>query len=618
MHSNLLKILNPEQQKAVIQTEGPVIVLAGAGSGKTRVLTFRVLYLILEKNISPDRILMVTFTNKAAMEMKERIQKFFTEYHLPVKSSAQPLISTFHSFCARVMRKDGHLVGLSNRFTIYDSQDQLDAVKDAMSRLTLSVKDYKPYSVLATISQAKNELIDPEQYALFARGQFQTAVAKVYPLYQKILKENDAVDFDDLISLTVTLLKKNPDIREKYQEQFRYVLIDEYQDTNRAQYALTKLLAQKYNNVCVVGDFSQSIYSWRGADYRNLMKFKEDFPDTETFSLSQNYRSTQKILDGATSVISRNTSHPILSLWTENSAGEEIEIYEANNEQDEADFIIKTIYSLGVSKLDNIAVLYRTNAQSRVIEEAFLHHGIPYVLIGGTRFYERKEVKDVLSYLRVLGNPKDMVAYKRLEKIGKGRLNKFLEFQHSAGNPVENETIELLDTILRVTNYLELYDEQDEQDRMRLENIKELRSVALAFPKLTEFLENVSLVENEYYADKQTDGEKKNNAVTLMTMHAAKGLEFPMVFIIGLEEGLFPHSRSLMNKDELEEERRLCYVGMTRAKEKLYLTYARRRMFYGQKSSNTVSRFIFELPEHVINKNFQYNKKKEEGKMDFF
>lgn len=617
MENNLLKQLNPEQQKAVLHTDGPTIILAGAGSGKTRVLTHKVIYLILEKKVSPDQILMVTFTNKAANEMKERVHTYLSE--IPGSyAGVQPFISTFHSLCAKLLRREAKHLGLSHHFTIYDDQDQLDAVKESMGKLYISVKDFKPNGVLATISQAKNELISPEQYAVFARGTFQQAVAKIYPYYQKLLQENDAVDFDDLIMHTVTLFKTNPHVLEKYQNQFQYILIDEYQDTNRAQYVLTKLLAQKNNNVCVVGDFSQSIYSWRGADYRNLMRFKEDFPNAKTFSLSQNYRSTQKILDGASSVIAKNKSHPVLQLWTENPDGEEIEIYEAMNEQDEADFIIRTIFSIGMSKLDRIAVLYRTNAQSRVVEEAFLHNSIPYVLIGGTRFYERKEIKDVLSYLRVIGNPKDAISYKRLEKIGKGRLQKFLTYKEQLQALQTLATIDLLDNILRATNYLDLYDENDEQDRMRLENIKELRSVALAFPNITEFLENVALVESEYYADKQLEKDRqKKNAVTLMTMHAAKGLEFPVVFMIGMEEGLFPHSRSLMNRDELEEERRLCYVGMTRAKQKLFLTFARRRIFFGQRTSNTVSRFVFELPEHVIASNFQYNKKRE-GTIDYF
>jgi len=441
-------------------------------------------------------------------------------------------------------------------------------------------------------------------------------VAKIYPIYQKFLKENDALDFDDLILQTVKLFRQNPGILEKYQNRFEYVLIDEYQDTNRAQYVLTKLLAGKSHNVCVVGDFSQSIYSWRGADYRNLIKFKNDFLNTQTFSLSQNYRSTQKILDAASAVIAKNTSHPVLKLWTENSSGDPLELYEATSETDEADFIVRTLISLGISKLSDVAVLYRTNAQSRVVEEAFLHHGIPYLLIGGTRFYERKEVKDVLSYLRHTANRNETISLKRLEKIGKGRLQKFFEFLEHHPDVENTPTIEILDSVIEATAYLELYDEHDEEDRARLENIKELRSVAISFPDITEFLENVALVEQEY-----TSGPKEKtmkNAVTLMTLHAAKGLEFPVVFMIGMEEGLFPHARALMDKQELEEERRLCYVGMTRAKEKLFLTHARRRLFFGQRATNTISRFLIELPEEVIKHNVHRSILTGDNSSDYF
>jgi DNA helicase II / ATP-dependent DNA helicase PcrA len=597
----LLKDLNPDQQQAVLQTEGPTIILAGAGSGKTRVLTYKVLYLMTEKKVEPESILMITFTNKAANEMKERINKMFANSNSVL--AGRPWIATFHSMCAKILRIDGKYIGYSSKFVIFDSQDQLDVLKEAMRRLDVSVKDFKPSSVLATISQAKNELITASEYLNYARGYFQETVSKIYPMYQAILKENDALDFDDLILQTIKLFQENEQVLKKYQMRFEYILVDEYQDTNRAQYILTKLLTGKWKNICVVGDFSQSIYSWRGADYRNLMRFKDDFPSTITFSLSQNYRSTQKILDGASTVIAKNTSHPVLKLWTENPEGSEIEIYEAESEQDEADYIIQSIISNRIENLSDVAVLYRTNAQSRVIEEAFLHHGIPYVLIGGTRFYARKEVKDVLSYLRIQANPKDMVSYKRAEKLGKGRLQRFLEYQSTLKNNEDATTIEILDGTIRATGYLELYDEKIEEDRMRLENIKELRSVAINFPDLTDFLENVSLVEQEYNSEKQIDGEKKN-AITLMTLHAAKGLEFPVVYMIGMEEGLFPHSRSLMDKSELEEERRLCYVGMTRAKEKLHLTYARRRLFFGQRTANTVSRFVLELPEHVISQNF--------------
>ncbi len=615
MNSNFLKDLNPEQQKAVLQTDGPIIILAGAGSGKTRVLTYKVLYLIKEKNIDSFNILMVTFTNKAANEMKERVQKFMSnDQRLKTNS---PIIATFHSLCAKILRIEGKYIGLSSKFAIYDTQDSLDGIKEAMRLLDISTKDYKPSSILASISQAKNELLTENEYPNYARGNFQEKVAKVYIAYQKILAENQALDFDDLLIKTIYLFDKNPQILEKYQNRFRYILIDEYQDTNRAQYVLTRLLAKKFNNICVVGDFSQSIYSWRGADFTNLNKFKDDFKNTKTFSLSQNYRSTQKILDAASSVISKNTTHPVLKLWTKNPLGEEIEIFEAQNEQQEIEFIVNKIVEMKL-RFSDAAILYRTNAQSRVLEEVFLHHSIPYVLIGGTRFYERKEIKDVLSYLRILDNKKDKVSLKRIEKIGKRKMEKFLELQKSLENIENLATIDILDKIIKKTDYLELYDEEDEEDRERLENIKELRSVALNFPNLTNFLENVSLVEQEYTPDPSASqrspngdsGQAKKDAVTLMTLHAAKGLEFPYVFMIGMEEGLFPHSRSLMEKNELEEERRLCYVGMTRARIKLFLTHARRRIFFGQKTSNIISRFILELPEEVLEKNM-YKPKEE-------
>ncbi len=591
MNRGFLNDLNPEQQKAVAQSEGSMVILAGAGSGKTRVITYKILHLI-HQGINPLNILACTFTNKAALEMKERVQKFMTG----VKS---PLISTFHSLCAKILRIDGKHIGIFENFAIYDDQDQIAAIKEAMTRLNLSIKDFKPYSVLSAISQAKNELIGELEYPNYARGYFQEAVAQIYPMYQNVLKENHALDFDDLLIKTIQLLKNNPEVLEKYQNRFHYILIDEYQDTNHAQYILTKMLSQKWKNICVVGDFSQSIYSWRGADFRNLTKFKQDFQNTKTFSLSQNYRSTQKILDGATSVIQNNTTHPILSLWTENPKGDEITIYESRNEQDEAEYIADKIQNLSYS---DIAVLYRTNAQSRVIEEVFLHRGIPYMLIGGTRFYERKEIKDILAYLRIIANPKDKISRQRVEKLGKGRFVKFQTFQDKLTEKNTLATLQLLDQVVQATDYLSLYDEKDEEDRQRLENIKELRSVAIEFPNLIQFLENVSLVEQEYLPDKPANNDKKD-AVTLMTIHAAKGLEFPVVFMIGMEEGLFPHSRSVMDKNELEEERRLCYVGMTRAKEKLFFTYARRRLFFGQRSSNTISRFILELPENVINQN---------------
>lgn len=608
MHKDFLKGLNKEQQKAVLNTEGPMIILAGAGSGKTRVLTHKVIHLITEKNIYSQNILMVTFTNKAANEMKERINKL-------INNSKLPLIATFHSLCTKILRIEGQNFGLSSEFIIYDTQDQTDGIKQAMKILNLSIKEYKPSSILATISQAKNELITDKEYLNFAQGRFQKIVSQVYPIYQKILRENNALDFDDLLFTTILLFEKNPSLLEKYQNRFRYILVDEYQDTNSAQYRLTKMLAKKSQNICVVGDFSQSIYSWRGANFQNLIKFKDDFKNVKSFSLSQNYRSTQKILDAASSVISNNTTHPILTLWTKNPDGEDVIIYEARNEQDEAIFITNQILEFKLKKekfkYSDVAVLYRTNAQSRVLEEIFLHQSIPYVLVGGTRFYERKEVKDVLAYLKVFINPKDSLPYQRIEKLGKQRLSNFLEFKKNFNYSNNEKTIELLDKILKKTTYLSLYDEKDEEDRQRLENIKELRSVAIEFPDPIQFLENVALVEQEYMPDHPKKDEK-TDAVTLMTLHAAKGLEFSKVFIVGMEEGLFPHSRSLMDKYELEEERRLCYVGMTRAKEKLFLTYASRRLYFGQRTSNIISRFMLELPEKVISQNLHLFNKNED------
>lgn len=596
MSEDFLKDLNQDQRKVVKETHGPMIVLAGAGSGKTRVLTYKVLYLINVKHAEPEDILMVTFTNKASNEMKERIELFLS-------SGSKPFVTTFHALCAKILRMEAKHIGLSSSYIIYDTQDQLEVIREAMKNLGISSKEYKPSSMLNAISQAKNELLSPQEYLSMARGTWQQTTAQVYGQYQKILRENQALDFDDLLLTVVRMFEKYPEILNKYQERFRYILIDEYQDTNKAQYILTKLLAKKYQNICVVGDFCQSIYSWRGADYKNLVRFKDDFANTKTFSLSQNYRSTQKILDAASSVIARNTLHPILELWTENPNGENLMIYEARNEQDEARFITNYIGSIGSAGLNKIAVLYRTNAQSRVLEEVFLHEGIPYILVGGTRFYERKEIKDVLSYLRLLINPNDSISLKRIEKIGKGRMQKFLEYQQNLQSIDETDTLDLLDSVMRATSYLDLYDEHDEEDRQRLENIKELRSVAIEFPKITSFLENVALVEQESMPDRKTKIDNKN-AVTLMTLHAAKGLEFPIVFMVGMEEGLFPHGRSLMDKQELEEERRLCYVGMTRAKEKLYLSYARRRLFFGQRTNNMPSRFIMELPEKLITHNF--------------
>ncbi len=600
MTSALLNELNRDQQKAVIATDGPVLILAGAGSGKTRVLTYKVAYLIFEKQVDPDRILMVTFTNKAAGEMKDRIKNLLlVNCQLSI---GFPLMGTFHSICAKILRRDGKHMGIPINFTIYDEQDQLDVIKDVMKEADISTKDFKPHAIATTISEAKNELIGPLEYPQFARGYFQETVARVYLLYQKKLIENNALDFDDLLSKTVELFTKHPDVLGVYQEQYMYILIDEYQDTNHAQYTLTTMLSKRHKNITVVGDASQSIYRFRGADFRNITNFKHDFKDIKEFHLEQNYRSSQTILDAATNIISKNTSHPILTLWTDKHGGDQVVLYEARTEHDEASFIVTTILQANRPYTDH-AILYRTNAQSRVLEEAFLRAGVPYVLVGGTRFYDRKEIKDVLAYLKVLANPKDTVSYRRIEKLGLGRLKKFVTFSQTVKTDaklISFSTLELMDKVLNTTCYLELYDANVEEEATRLENIKELRSVATEYPVLSEFLETVALLE-EKYSNKIKD-DRQRNAVTMMTLHAAKGLEFPIVYIVGMEEGLFPHARALMDRDELEEERRLCYVGITRAKERLYLTYANRRLFFGTRTQNMISRFISDIPEHILEK----------------
>lgn len=582
--------LNPQQQKAVQTTSGPQLILAGAGSGKTRVLTHKVTYLIKEKQVPAEQILMVTFTNKAAAEMKERIRNLLgNNFH------QMPWAGTFHSLSAKMLRRDGFHMGIPPNFVIYDEQDQKDLIKSVMLGLDISQKQYHPGAVLGTISQAKNELVTALEYKQIARGLFQATVANVYLKYQEKLSENAALDFDDLLMKSVYLLQNYPEVAAKYQEQFHYVLVDEYQDTNTAQYTLTKLLAKRWRNLCVVGDASQSIYAWRGANFRNIIHFKADFPDVKIFHLEQNYRSTQTILDTAFAVISKNTTHPILKLWTENPQGNQVKLYPARNEQEEALYIISEI-ERNQFPLSDVAILYRTTAQSRVLEEALLHQGVPYTLVGGVRFYERREIKDILAYLKLTLNPADSIAAKRIEKIGKQRTKAFYELREKLA--ATDTTLELLDQILAATQYLDLYDKNNEEDLARLENLKELRSVASEFPDLPIFLENVALVESEYIPEQPLEGKKI--AVTLMTLHAAKGLEFPIIFMIGMEEGLFPHSRSLLDQAELEEERRLCYVGITRAKHQLYLTYALRRLYFGQRTSNIISRFITEIPEHLL------------------
>lgn len=607
-----LSDLNPAQQKAAKTTEGPCLILAGAGSGKTRVLIYRVAYLITQKQVPPENILMVTFTNKAANEMKGRIIKLLN-FNLPSASYQLPAMGTFHSFCAKILRKEGRLLNLPAGFAIYDEGDALDAVKQAMGSLNIPLQKISPASVRTTISGAKNELISAAEYPQYAHGYFQETVAKIYLEYHKVLERNSALDFDDLLLYAIKLFQLEPSVLIRYQIQFKYLLIDEYQDTNPAQYLISKYLASRYKNICVVGDVSQSIYSFRSADYRNILNFKKDYANAQVFNLEQNYRSTQNILDAAHSVISKNRSHPVLKLWTDKEKGEKIAIVEANNETEEALFIIKTIALLtNTASLSDFVILYRTNAQSRILEEEFLKAGVPYKLVGGVNFYERKEIKDVLSYLRLLQNPQDSVALKRAAKIGKGRLIKIKElFAEISSCANQYTTLELLNLALARTNYLAYIDDGTENGKGRVENVKELRSVAEQFPNLVEFLGNVALVENGNLPGQKSkdNNQQLAEAVTLMTIHSAKGLEFPIVFMVGMEEGLFPHSRSMLDTTELEEERRLCYVGITRAKNKLYLTYARQRLFFGTRSHNLVSRFLSDIPQELITSNTDFQNK---------
>lgn len=578
MSDDLFSQLNPQQIEAVKRIKGPAIILAGAGSGKTRVLVYKVLNLIKNHGVSPLNIVMITFTNKAANEMKERMGLKKLGY-----------VGTFHSFCCMILRRDGYNIGIDPEFSIYDADDQTTLVKQIIKKL--EVKKFSPWFFLNRISAAKNQYIFPERYLELFSDYSAPIVSEVYTAYQKELKKNNSLDFDDLIVETVRLFLKNETVLDKYQDRYKYLLVDEFQDTNYIQYLLTKLLAEKYKNITGVGDFSQSIYSWRGADMRNLEKFKEDFPDTKIFHLEENYRSTQTILDFAFGVISKNQTHPVLDLFTKNGKGDEIEYYQAENEEEEAIFIANKIKELNDRLvLPSFAVLYRTNAQSRVIEESFLHYSLPYILVGGTRFYERKEIKDVLSYLRIISNPKDEMSQERIKKLGKRRYANFASYIKSHKSLKEVETVDLMEKIFKETAYLELYNPDIEEDYARLENIKELKSVALRFPKLSDFLEQVALVESEYF-----EGEKKSNAkegIRLMTLHQAKGLEFPVVFIVGVEEGILPHSRSVDDLNSLEEERRLFYVGITRAKERLFITYANRRFIFGRGNYSVKSRFI--------------------------
>lgn len=632
--------LNDRQCEAVKHTEGPLLITAGAGSGKTKVLTCRIAHL-LELGVAPYRILAITFTNKAAKEMKERVTNL-------VGAQADSIwLSTFHSFCAKLLRfeVDG-FHGYTRNFTIYDSSDQLVLVKDCLKKLNLDDKQFTPRSVLGTISSAKNVLMDAKAFAAKASDFYEQKVADVYAMYQEKLRENNAVDFDDLLFLAVRLLQENEEVREKYQSRFQYILVDEYQDTNHAQYALTKILAARWRNICVVGDADQSIYAWRGADIRNIIDFTRDYPDAASIKLEQNYRSTKTILHAANAVIDNNESRPKKTLWTENPTGNKIIHYQAQTEHDEADYIAGVIYNrheISHEPYGDMAILFRTNAQSRVLEEKLMRYAIPYTMVGGTKFYDRKEIKDVLAYLRLLYNPEDSLSLTRIinvpkrnigattmehvaayaeaqgislfealsstdeipvTKRAKASLENFAAMIFDLLNDIEGkDVLSLIETVIKQTGYGDMLDkeaEHDPQGESRKENVGEFLSVAKDYMdsnpegNLQDFLENVALVSDV------DDFESSDSKVTLMTLHAAKGLEFPVVFLTGLDEGLFPHSRTLMDPAQVEEERRLAYVGITRAERQLYVTNAVTRTMYGRISAYMPSRFLAEIPPQFM------------------
>lgn len=638
--AHFLEALSSAQRKAVKCTSGPMLILAGAGSGKTRVLTHRVAYLVRYAGVKPWHILAVTFTNKAANEMKDRILKLLKGM------GAEAWIGTFHSTCARVLRIEGERLGYERNFLIFDREDQLRFIKNVMTELSLSHKQYNPEAVQARINGAKNAFVGPDEYKSSAKEPFEETVALVYFHYQDLMKKNNAMDFDDLLVNPIRLFEQYPDVLEKYQDRFRYILVDEFQDTNRTQYLLLKKLAAKHKNLCVVGDDDQSIYRWRGADIKNILTIEEDYPNCSIFHLEQNYRSTRYILDAANSVVANNTRRREKRLWTEKEEGEKVTVLDMNDDIAESIQVVNLIKEELYQKTRNFSdfvVLYRTNSQSRVLEDALRTSGIPYVVVGGVKFYERKEIKDVLAYLRLICNPKDSISFKRivnypLRGIGETSIAKLEEFarKHSvpmldAARRVEEITTigerirknisefcsliekysllkeefspgETAQTLADELGILKSFKEiGTEEAQVRSENVQELLSAIANFKvlhknaTLDDFLEEVSLV-----TDIDT-WDDKSNAVTLMTLHSVKGLEFPVVFITGLEEGLFPLSRSFESNDALEEERRLFYVGATRAKEKVFLTWSAQRMRFGETYKNISSRFLKEIdPELVI------------------
>lgn len=642
LSNKLLANLNKEQQEAVRTTEGPLLIMAGAGSGKTRVLTHRIAYLMAEKHVAPWNILAITFTNKAAREMKERVQAL-------VGGAAEDIwISTFHSMCVRILRRDVDRIGINRNFSILDTTDQLSVIKHILSEKNIDPKKFDPRAILGTISSAKNELLSPEQFAKKAGSYYEKIASDVYTEYQQRLLRNHSLDFDDLIMTTVHLFERVPEVLEHYQYKFQYIHIDEYQDTNKAQYRLVKMLAEKLQNICVVGDSDQSIYRWRGADIQNILSFENDYPKAKVILLEQNYRSTKRILQAANEVIKNNCNRKPKKLWTENPEGKKIIYYDAMSETDEAQFVVGKINEYvesGKRRYADFAVLYRMNAQSRMIEEMLLKANIPYKIVGGLKFYDRKEIKDVLAYLRLIANPNDDISFTRiinvpkrgigassLEKISRYATENGLSLFQALGELEEiglsariaaplNEfrrqiehwgqmqeflsVTELVEDVLEKSGYRDmLRAEKTLEAQSRLENIDEFLSVTKHFENVNEdksliaFLTDLALVAD--IDQLNAPEEKETDAVVLMTLHSAKGLEFPVVFLIGMEEGIFPHSRSLDNEEEMEEERRLAYVGITRAEEELFMTSAQMRTLFGRTTINPLSRFVMEIPDELV------------------
>ena len=638
--NSLVKNMNTEQSEAVRTTEGPLLIMAGAGSGKTRVLTHRIAYLLDEKDVSPYNILAITFTNKAAKEMKQRVEQLVGE-------EAQVIwMSTFHSMCVRILRRDADRIGIERNFTIIDPTDQKSVIKDVLKNENIDSKRFEPRMFIGAISNLKNELKTPEDAQKEANDFHSQMVAAVYKGYQRQLSRNEALDFDDLIMTTINLFERVPDALEYYQNKFQYIHVDEYQDTNKAQYTLVKLLASKFKNLCVVGDSDQSIYGWRGADIQNILSFEEDYPEAKTIFLEQNYRSTKNILNAANEVIKNNSERKPKGLWTANTGGDKIQYYEAMTERDEAEYVVREImkHQRNGKKYSDMAILYRTNAQSRVLEETFMKSNIPYTMVGGQKFYDRKEIKDLLSYLRVIANSNDDISLQRIINVPKrgigpssvekiqtyavqNQISMFdalgevdfiglskkvtqecINFYETITNLIKEqeflEISDIVDEVLQKSGYRDMLErEQTLESRSRLENLDEFMSVPKDYEEntpleeqsLINFLTDLSLVADIDEADTQS-------GVTLMTMHSAKGLEFPIVFIMGMEESLFPHIRAIKSDDdhEMEEERRICYVAITRAEELLYITNATTRMLFGRSQSNMPSRFLREIPEDLL------------------